>query len=60
MIDNTHVVVLRGSSRDMVLVPEMAAFSERLGFEFVAHAIGNALSMPIAGGLWLPGNGTGG
>lgn len=42
MIDNTHVVVLRGSGRDMVPVPEMAAFGERFGFEFVAHAIGNA------------------
>jgi hypothetical protein len=42
MIDNTHVVVLRGSGREMVPVPEMAAFGERFGFEFVAHAIGNA------------------
>jgi len=42
MIDNTHVVVLRGSGRDMVPVPEMAAFADRFGFEFVAHAIGNA------------------
>src|ERR1019366_986229 len=42
MIDNTHVVVLRGSGRDMVPVPEMAAFGERFGFHFVAHAIGNA------------------
>jgi hypothetical protein len=42
MIDNTHVVVLRGSGRDMVPVPEMAAFAERFGFELVAHAIGNA------------------
>jgi len=42
MIDNTHVVVLRGSGRDMVLVPEMAAFGERFGFAFVAHAIGHA------------------
>ena len=42
MIDNTHVVILRGSGRDMVPVPEMAAFAERFGFEFVAHAIGNA------------------
>jgi len=42
MIDNTHVVVLRGSGRDMVPVPEMAAFGERYGFQFVAHAIGNA------------------
>lgn len=42
MIDNTHVVVLRGSGREMVPVPEMAAFGERFGFEFRAHAIGNA------------------
>ena len=42
MIDNTHVVVLRGSGRDMVPVPEMAVFAERFGFQFVAHAIGNA------------------
>jgi hypothetical protein len=42
MIDNTHLVVLRGSGRDMVAVPEMAAFAERFGFEFVAHAIGHA------------------
>jgi transposase len=42
MIDNTHVVVLRGSGREMIPVPEMAAFAERFGFEFVAHAIGHA------------------
>ena len=42
MIDNTHVVVLRGSGRDMVPVPEMAAFGERFGFAFVAHEIGDA------------------
>lgn len=42
MIDNTHVVVLRGTGRDMVPVPEMEAFAERFGFRFVAHAIGNA------------------
>jgi len=35
-------VVRRGSGRDMVPVPEMAAFGERFGFAFVAHAIGNA------------------
>jgi transposase len=42
MIDNTHVVVLRGTGREMVPVPEMAAFAERFSFQFVAHAIGNA------------------
>jgi len=42
MIDNTHVVVLHGTGREMVPVPEMAAFGERFGLQFVAHAIGNA------------------
>ncbi len=42
MIDNTHVVVLCGAGREMVPVPEMAAFGERFGFQFVALAIGNA------------------
>jgi transposase len=41
-IDNTHVVVLVGSGRDMVPAPEMAAFAERFGFEFRAHAVGDA------------------
>jgi transposase len=42
MIDNTHVVVLRGTGREMVAVPEMAAFAERFGSRFVAHQIGDA------------------
>ena len=42
MIDNTHVVVLVGSGPDMVPAPEMAAFSERFGFHFRAHRIGDA------------------
>jgi transposase len=42
MIDNTHVVVLKGSGATMVPVPEMAAFAERFGFEFRAHEIGDA------------------
>jgi len=42
MIDNTHVVVLRGTGREMIPVPEMEAFADRLGFRFVAHQIGNA------------------
>ena len=42
MIDNTHVVVLRGTGREMIPVPEMEAFADRLGFRFVAHAIGDA------------------
>lgn len=42
MIDNTHLVVLSGSGRQMVPVPEMVAFGERFGFEFIAHEIGDA------------------
>lgn len=42
VIDNTHVVVLKGSGSTMVPVPEMAAFSERYGFRFLAHEIGDA------------------
>jgi transposase len=42
MIDNTHVVVLRGTGREMVPVAEMAAFAERFGFRFVAHERGDA------------------
>src|SRR6266566_4480471 len=42
MIDNTHVVVLRGTGREMIPVPEMEAFAERLGFSFVAHEKGDA------------------
>jgi hypothetical protein len=42
MIDNTHVIVLRGTGRDMVPVPEMAAFADRYGFRFEAHAVGDA------------------
>lgn len=42
VIDNTHVVVLRGTGAEMVPVPEMAAFSERLGFTFLAHEKGDA------------------
>lgn len=42
LIDNTHVVVLRGTGREMVPVPEMVAFAERFGFQFVAHELGDA------------------
>jgi transposase len=42
MIDNTHVVVLHGTGRQMVPVPEMAAFAERFGFHFRAHERGDA------------------
>jgi hypothetical protein len=30
MIDNTHVVVRRGTGRELIPVPEMEVFAERL------------------------------
>jgi len=42
MIDNTHVVVLRGTGRQMTPVPEMEAFGDRFGFRFAAHELGHA------------------
>lgn len=42
MIDNTHVVVLSGTGKAMVPVPEMEAFGERFGFAFEAHEKGDA------------------
>ena len=42
LIDNTHVVVLHGTGLEMVPVPEMAAFAERFGFQFLAHELGDA------------------
>jgi hypothetical protein len=42
MIDNTHVVVLAGTGRTMVPVPEMESFAERFGFVFKAHEKGDA------------------
>ena len=42
MIDNTHVVVAKGTGAAMVPAPEMDAFSQRLDFRFVAHERGDA------------------
>ena len=42
MIDNTHVVVSQGTGAAMIPAPEMAAFGERFGFVFRAHALGHA------------------
>jgi transposase len=42
MIDNTHVVVLIGTGKNMRPVPEMEAFGQRLGFRFQAHDVGDA------------------
>jgi hypothetical protein len=54
MIDNTHVVVLRGTGKDMVPVPEMEAFARRLNFEFEAHEKGDAnRSARVEGPFWF-------
>lgn len=42
IVDNSNVVVLRGTGADMVPAPEMAAFADRFGFTFVAHEKGDA------------------
>ena len=42
MIDNTHVIVQRGTGADMVPVPEMEAFAERYQTRFEAHEKGDA------------------
>ncbi len=42
MIDNTNVVVLRGTGANMIPVPEMEAYGEHFGFHFKAHEIGDA------------------
>jgi len=42
MLDNSHVIVLRGTGSDAVMVPEMVAFGQRFGTTFVAHTVGDA------------------
>ena len=41
VIDNTNLARLRGSGKQAVIVPEMAAFARRYGFQFVCHALGH-------------------
>ena len=52
MIDNTSVIVLRGTGSDMVPVPEMEAFAEQRGFEFRAHEKGDANRSAVVEGLF--------
>lgn len=52
MIDNTGVIVLRGTGAEMVPVPEMAAFAEQRGFEFVAHEKGDANRSAVVEGIF--------
>ena len=42
IIDNTNLARLRGTGRDAVMVPEMAAFAQQHGFEFICHEKGHA------------------
>jgi hypothetical protein len=54
MIDNTHVIVLRGTGAEMVPVPEMEAFAERYHSEFHAHEKGDAnRSARVEGPFWF-------
>lgn len=39
IIDNTNLARLRGSGRQAVIVPEMVAFAQRYGFQFVCHEL---------------------
>ncbi len=42
MVDNTSVIRLKGTGKDMVPVPEMVCFGERFSFSFAAHEVGDA------------------
>lgn len=42
MVDNTNVVIASGTGKNAIPAPEMKAFGERFGFEFVAHEVGDA------------------
>jgi transposase len=42
VIDNTNLARLRGIGKNAVIVPEMAIFSQRYGFEFICHERGHA------------------
>ena len=42
IIDNTNLARLRGTGKQAVIVPEMVAFSQRYGFQFVCHEVGHS------------------
>lgn len=42
IIDNTNLARLKGTGRNAVIVPEMAAFAKQHGFRFVCHEKGHA------------------
>lgn len=54
MLDNSNVIVLRGTGTNAVMVPEMVAFGERFGTTFVAHEKGDAnRSAHVERGFWM-------
>ncbi len=53
MLDNSTVIMTGGTGPDARAVPEMQAFSDRFGFQFVAHRIGDAnRSARVEGPFW--------
>ncbi len=42
MVDNSNVVVASGSGPDALMAAEMETFGQIFGFEFIAHAVGDA------------------
>jgi hypothetical protein len=42
MVDNSSVVIARGTGKNATIAPEMEAFAQRFGFTFVAHELGDA------------------
>lgn len=42
MLDNSTVIMTGGTGKNARPVPEMKAFSDRFGFQFVAHEVGDA------------------
>lgn len=42
VIDNSSVIIARGTGKNAVPAPEMAALAERFGFHFLAHELGDA------------------
>ena len=40
-VDNTSVVVARGTGRNATIAPEMVALADRFGFTFIPHEIGD-------------------
>ncbi|MBI4558882.1 MAG: hypothetical protein HY706_14965, partial [Candidatus Hydrogenedentes bacterium] len=42
VIDNTSVIIVDGTGKNAAFAPEMVAFAQTLGFEFLAHEQGHA------------------